>query len=70
MEARPTPERLPLTETPTPSSSISTVRSLSVCPHPDCDALRGGVFGGVADCLLADAVGRDLNGGRKYRKVA
>jgi hypothetical protein len=37
--------------------------------HPDSDALRAGVFCRVADRLLRDAVGRDLDRGGKYRNI-
>src|SRR6476646_9376338 len=37
--------------------------------HPDSDALRESVFCRVADRLLRDAVGRNLDRGREYRNV-
>ena len=36
--------------------------------HPDSDPLRAGVFRRVADGLLRDAVGRDLDRCREYRE--
>ena len=37
--------------------------------HSDCDAMCAGMFCGVADCLLPNAIGGDLDRRRQDREV-
>ena len=68
MDTRPTPEEPFSAATPLPSSVNLDAETVVRAADPDGNPLRAGVFRCVADGLLPDAVGRDLNGRRKNRR--
>ncbi len=68
MDARPTPEWIGIGCDADAVVVYFDGETVVRAAHPDSDALRAGVFCRVADRLLRDAVGRDLDRGGEYRK--